>query len=359
MGSDILLQGKSCNLTKFRLGCFLLPGILLAAGLGYSLYMFAGNVNFCRDYTEPGSCLLTYENSYPEFLKLSILYGKYTKLLPVLSWSGLLLLIRGIWLSMSRGRCELTVTDWGIRGKTRWGNPVSLPLSAVREVCSGPQQALILRTDAGEIPFYHMANREALCTRIQTLSEKNSGESRADETAEGISLSGETGSNRLLALQCFLPAAAFLLAAVCLGAEKFGQYRAFFFSGPVLVEKKILLLKLLGNLLNGNMGQLTRLCFYLFFPALLAGIYFWLADRSSSLKIAGGRITGCSRFGGKLELPLTKCIAVSRGRGGKLMLWHAGGRSVFAGIRNRKEICSALEELWGLPEETDKQTANK
>ena len=353
MDSEILLKSKACNLTRFRLCCFLLPGILLAAGLGYSLYMYRGNVNFCRNYTEPGYCLLTYENSFPEFLKLAMLYGKFTKLLPVLLWSGLVLLIWGCLLSIARGRCELTVTGRGIRGKSGWGNRISLPLSAVREVTFGPCQALILHTEAGKIPFYHIANRQELCAQLPGLKERFSREGKVPDTADAVTLSGKTGSPLLLALRCFLPAAAFLLAFLCLGAEKFRQYPAFFFTGPVLVEKKILLLKLLGNLLNGNMGQLTLLCFCLFFPALLAGIYFWIAIRSSSLEIAEGKVTGNSRSGGPLEIPLENCCAVFRNPLGKLTIGYAGGRAVFAGIQNREEICSALEAQWGLPKKSE------
>ena len=79
---------------RFRLHCFLPPFILLAGGIAYSLYMYTGNINFCRDYTEPGYCLLTYENNYPAFLALAMLYGKFTKLLPVLFYSGMILLFR-------------------------------------------------------------------------------------------------------------------------------------------------------------------------------------------------------------------------------------------------------------------------
>ena len=344
MNSEILLKSKGSNLIRFRLSCFLLPGLLLGGGLFYSLYMFAGNVNSCRQYTEPGYCLLTYENSYLEFLKLALGQGKFTKLLPVLFYLGLLLLLWGILLSMARRPGRLTVTDRGIRGITAWGNAVSLPLSAVQEARCGSRQTLILRTEAGEIPFYHIEKREELCGQIHRLLDAD----RAVQEKGDITLSGKTGSRKALALRCFLPSAVLLLVFLCLGAGDFGWYRELFLQNPEGREVKILIMKLLGGL--------SYLSISLVFPALLAGVYFWLSDRASALKIAEGRILGTMRFGRPVEIPLTQCRTLIRGHRGKLILWHTGGKAVFPGIKNREEICRAMEARWGLEEEEAPET---
>ena len=70
-------------------------------------------------------------------------------------------------------RGELIVTNSKVTGKTIFGKKVNLPINQISTIATGIFKRITIATSSGSVSFYHVANKEEVCSAVSDLISKN------------------------------------------------------------------------------------------------------------------------------------------------------------------------------------------
>ena len=357
MKEETVMKSGSQGRKRFAAACFLPAAALTAGGLIWSLLCYQGNI---KNYV---NSMAAYTCSYRMFMKSILQFGGHFPIgIPLCIYLGLALLAWGLYRFLAFGPGEMTLGEQMISGKTRFGNSVFLPVSQVKKAELGPHGAVILHIPGGTLLFPHVEKREEICRILNNLlnNRKSATEKPpAREISSRNFVEEKADAPGRYALMCFLPAAVLLGTVLIFTWPEIPDLWAYYWETTHIQQRQTFYSFLTASIFAGQMGQAAAVCLLLFFAAIPAGFWACFACLHTEFTASGTVVSGRGNYGSSLRIPAAAVSAVSRGYGKSLILYHAGGRTVFSRLPHRDAAYGKLKEQMRQAIETEKEGQNE